>query len=453
MFELSDLMKAAGARLIRKGSCDKFNGVSTDSRTINKGEIFIALIGATFDGHDYINDVIKKGASAVIVSKMIKTSKDFNILFVRDTSKALMDLARFYRNQYSIPMVAVTGSTGKTTTKDMIRDVLSVDYSVFKNPGTQNNYIGLSSALLKISDKHNACVLELGTNHFGEIACLGKIARPQVSVITNIGPSHLEFLKDLDGVLREKKSIADYLVGPKILLLNGDDSLLRKLKLSNDVKVFYYGMKNNCDFMAKDISIANNKVCFKVNGHKFCLNSLGRFNVYNALSAIACGIIFGVDMLKINKAIKDFKFPKQRLNMIVCKKFSIIDDTYNSNPLSFRAALDTLLAFKPKGRKIVVMGDMLELGEGSLELHKNIGSLISKKPVDIFVTLGKLSMVAANEARSQSNRHKGIFSFENKESLVDFLKEEVKIGDVLLIKGSRLLKMEEIVNQLVKNAL
>ncbi|MDD5617850.1 MAG: UDP-N-acetylmuramoyl-tripeptide--D-alanyl-D-alanine ligase, partial [Candidatus Omnitrophica bacterium] len=298
MFKLKEVLKATGAKLINKSKSDLSSGVSTDSRAIKKGDIFFALEGDSFDGHDFVKEAVKKGAKAIVISNdkkevvksLIGRNKvSSNILKVKNTTIALGDLAKYYRTKNNIPLVAVTGSAGKTTAKDIIAQVLLNNYDVLKNTGTHNNAIGVPQTIFKVNKTHDICVLELGTNHFGEISYLSNIAQPQIAVVTNIGASHLEFFNDLEGVFEEKRNIIKNLKGPKIVLLNGDDDFLRKIKLPPKFKIFHFGQNKPCEFMASDIRMENNKVSFLFNKkHKICLNTLGRFNVYSALAGIAC---------------------------------------------------------------------------------------------------------------------------------------------------------------------
>jgi len=455
MFRLKDVLKVTKAKLINKSKSDLFTGVSTDSRTIKKGDIFFALKGENFDGHNFVEDAVDKKAAAIVVSddknsvvrELMKNKKPAaSILKVKNTVIALGNLAKYYRKINNVPLIAVTGSVGKTTAKDMVAQVLSKEYEVLKNIGTHNNYIGVPQTIFRLNKKHNICTLELGTSRFGEISYLGNIVCPQVAIITNIGASHLEFFKNLEGVFKEKKAIMCKLKGPKIVLLNGDDAFLRKLKLPCGFKVFYFGQKEPCDFLASDIALENDNVVFLFNKkHKFRINSPGKFNMYNALAGIACGLIFGLSVEDIKESLDKFNFPDKRLSKINCRKFSIIDDTYNSNPLSLKNAIESLVGLEIRGRRILVMGDMLELGEESVNLHRQIGDFVAEKPIDIFVTFGKLSKSAAQAAKTKSAGRQSVFTFDSKPELIDFLKGEIKPGDVVLIKGSRRLRMEEIV--------
>lgn len=452
MFELEETVSAINAKLLSSSGSSLFRGVSSDSRTIKRGDIFFALKGDNFNGHDFVKEAIQKGASAVVLSKEIDgVGQKTNILKVKDTTLALGKLAKLYREKFNIPLLVITGSTGKTTTKDIVYSILATRYRTLRNFGTHNNQIGVPQTIFQINKSHQICALELGTNHFGEISYLSRVAAPQIAIITNIGPSHLEFLKDLKGVFREKMSILYHLQRPKIVLLNGDDKYLSKIRLSDAFKVFFFGQGRHCDFRATDVCLENNKISFVFNKkHRFYLNSVGRFNIYNALAGIGSGIIFGVGIASIKKSLENFQFPQNRLNKIDCQKFSILDDTYNSNPLSLMKAIESLVEYKATGRRILVMGDMLELGKSSLELHRQIGRFISQKPLDMLVTLGKLSKAAADALKSKSRGQKSIFNFDSKAELTNFLKDSIKAGDILLIKGSRLLRMEDITNSLIK---
>jgi len=457
MIHLDDVISSTGAQLIQKGDHERFCGVSIDSRTAKKGEVFFAVKGERFDGHDFIRQAIAQGVGALVVSKDFcpqEESSSVSILKVADTVVALGKLAQQRRRNTAIPFIAVTGSNGKTTSKEIIAAVLSQKYRVLKNTGTFNNHIGLPMTLLGLRPDHEACVAELGTNHFGEITYLGGILEPDIGVITNIGLSHLEFFKNKAGVLKEKKSLVPFLKGPKILFLNRDDALLKKIKIAAGVNVFYFGIDEASDVRASDISLIRNRVCFTLNKkHRFRLNSVGRFNVYNGLAAIGCGLVLGVSIKKIRSALEDFIFPLQRLRCIECRGFSIFDDSYNSNPFSLQQAITSLSEYKAAGRRIVVMGDMLELGERSSVFHKKIGDFIARQPIDMLITFGEFSKACAQAAGNRNKQNRTVVTCDSKEEIVAFLKQYIKAGDALLIKGSRLLKMEEITASLKNHAL
>lgn len=457
MIYLEDIVRSTGAQLIQKGTCERLSVVATDSRTAKKGSVFFALQGPRFDGHDFIHQAIARGARAVVISKnipQIKNNPSISFIKVKDTTIALGDLARFNRSTFNIPFIAVTGSSGKTTTKEIIARVLSQKYHVLKSAGTHNNNIGLPLTLFRLEQNHSLCIAELGTNHFGEITYLSKILQPNVGVITNIGSSHLAFLKNEKGVLREKKSLIRFLTRPKIVFLNRDDAHLRAVKVPNSVNVFYFSIHESSDLRASDISLSHNRTYFTLNKkHSFSLNTVGRFNVYNAIAAIGCGLIFGISIKKIRGALEDFVFPDQRLQHIECAHFNILDDTYNSNPFSLQQAIRSLSEYKTPGRRIVVMGDMLELGEHSLALHKKMGMFIAQQPIDVLVTFGEFSKVCAQAVRQHVKGDCTIVTCDSKDDVIAFLKRHIRTGDTLLIKGSRLLKMEDITTSLENHAL
>lgn len=458
MFKINELLEATGANLISQGKVFIVKGVSIDSRSIKPGDLFLAIKGDNFDGHDFIDQAVKKGATCIIgerirrglLKKKSKLYKNVSFLEVDETIKALGDIARFHRNKFDLPVVAVTGSNGKTTTKEMISWVLSKEFNVLKNEGTKNNQIGVPLTLLNLNHRHQVVVVELGTNQFGEIEYLSGICRPSIGVITNIGPSHLEQLVSLNGVLLEKSALLENLQLPGIAILNNDDEKLRG-KISaenNNVFVLGFGIAQRSDFQAADIKVSSDKIGFWINSkQKITLKTPGSCNIYNALAAITVGRVFGIAYKDIALRLSSCSFPKSRLNIKKIKDTTFIDDSYNSNPLSLKNALSTLAELKTKGRKIVVMGDMLELGNAKESYHRDAGENAAGV-CDVLVTVGKLAKLAAQTARSCGFDIKNIFtcssSSEAKEVL--FNKISPDKNDVVLIKGSRLMALEEIIN-------
>jgi len=390
--------------------------------------------------------VVGKGASCIISQKAIRV-KGVAVVLVKDTVKALGDLARFNRERFHIPVIAVTGSNGKTTTKDMIAAVLSRRFKVLKNEGTKNNHIGLPLTLLKLDSSYGAAVLEMGTNHFGEIAYLSNIALANIAVITNIGPSHLEYFKNLSGVFKEKSSLIKNLSKPQLAIVNMDDPFLAKLavKKTKSPFVISVGIKQRSDFSATDIVDFNGKPEFRINqGFKFALSIFGYYNIYNSLLAIAVGRILGLEYRDIALELARFNLPKSRLNLIEFKNIKIIDDTYNANPLSLKQALEVLKSIPAKGRKIAVLGDMLELGAASKKLHEQ-AIKEALKVCNILVTVGNLTASASKLTVKGKNIFHCGASCEASEIL--FKKIRVRPKDLVLVKGSRSMKMEEVFNR------
>ena len=444
MFKVVELLKVTGGKLI-SGSLDiSVKGISIDSRSVRRGEAFIAIKGEKFDGHDFIPAVIKNGVSCIITEK---DEKREGVVFikVKDTVKALGDIARFNRVRFSnIPVIAVTGSNGKTTAKDMIAWVLSKKYKVLKNEGTKNNHIGLPLTLLKLDSSYDAAVLEIGTNHFGEVDYLSKIACANIGVITNIGPSHLEYFKNLQGVFKEKYTLINKLDKPSIAILNADDKFLKAKALGPKKRPFIVsvGISNKSDFSASGIRYVSGKPGFTVNRRfKFALNVPGYYNIYNSLLSIAVARIFGLGYGEISSRLSKFSLPKSRLNFIEIKGIRFIDDTYNSNPLSMKQALGVLKSFPVKGRKIVVMGDMLELGSLSPALHaQTIEEALDSS--DILVGVGAIT----KSCLDKRNKSKNIFTCNTSSEARELLFKNVGVNscDLVLVKGSRGMKMEEV---------
>ncbi len=484
MFKVAELVKAAKGKLTSGKENIKVKGISIDSRTLKPGECFVAIKGDNFDGHDFIEQAIKREANCIIVrsqghpstwfdfahrkslgtgkaiprlgstslttgrSGQAKSQGGVSIIEVKDTIIALGDIARFWRNKFNIPVIAVTGSNGKTTSKEMIAWVLSAKFKVLKNEGTKNNHIGLPMALLNLNSAHQIAVLEIGTNHFGEVANLANICSPNIGVITNIGPSHLKYFHNLEGVLREKYSLFDNLKSPGIGILNADDPLLRG-KISGRRRsnfIASFGINQAADFSARCIKRLGGKISFSLyNKYKFTLATPGYYNTYNALAAIAAGRIFGIEDKDIAKRLAQFRFPCGRLNFVTVRKIRFLDDTYNANPASLAGALDALVNFKAKGRKICVLGDMLELGSGKDKFHSQAGEKIVKA-CDCFIAVGKLSRLAAQAARERGLSANNIFncrdSLQARRILFNKLSPCPK--DIILVKGSRAMKMEEV---------
>ncbi len=448
MFKVDEIIRATGGCLLQGRPQDKITCILTDSRSLKPGAAFLALRGKNFDGHDFISQSLKAKVSCLIVEKkpLVRVPAPVTVIMVKNTTVALGDIARFQRLKIDHPVIAVTGSNGKTTTKEMIAWVLADGARVLKNEGTKNNQIGLPQTLLGLSNKDDYAVVEIGTNHFGEVDYLAKIAKPNIAVITNIGPSHLEFLKDLPGVAKEKTALLDNLTGPAISLLNGDDPSLKGLLRVRSRKIFSFGISQKCDFRAGSIGLKNGRVTFKVNGkYNFEIPTPGEHNIYNALSAIACGRVFGLSYQKMRARLAAFKFPPGRLNLVKYRGVSFIDDTYNSNPLSLKAALAALAAAGCRGRKILVMGDMLELGEQKELLHRQIAWSITNS-CDLLIAVGDLARVTADSARNNGFADGQVFCCDNALAARDLLfkKLAVKNTDLILVKGSRSMKMEKV---------
>lgn len=457
MFTVSELISITSASVVASGKSVRVSGISTDSRTITAGQAFLAISGDNFDGHDFIAAAADKQASCILIARgricpnaavqLVKQSGCW-LLEVNDTLEALGALARFHRRRFDIPVIAVSGSNGKTTTKDMACAVLSRKFAVHKTSGTRNNHIGLPQTLLGLNCGHQACVVELGTNHFGEISRIARIAEPTMGILTSIGPSHLEYFKNLSGVFKEKSSLLRYLFSPAIAIVNSDDPYLGRLTLARKRSrpVFSFACLKKADFRARRIVQRNGCVRFSVyKNAAITIATPGAQHVYNALAAIACARILGVAYTDIRSALAGFTFPSGRLTVRTVRDVRFIDDTYNASPASFQQALSALAGFKIKGRKILVMGDMLELGAHSRRFHARTGSTAAEV-CDTLVTVGKLSCAAGKAARRAGLAAEHVFSCSSCAEARAILMERIAPGkdDVILVKGSRAMKMEEL---------
>lgn len=450
---IQEILEATDGVLLQGKMSARAGNVSIDSRTFKKGELFVAITGTNFDGHDFIKAVAPK-ASAVMVSKPdVALPGNKPVIYVKDTVKALGQIALAHRKTFHIPVVAITGSSGKTTTKDMVAAVLSKKYNVLYNVGTQNNHIGVPLTLLKLNRRHKAAVLELGTNRFGDIAWLARLAYPTMAIFTTVGESHLECLKSPQGVLEEKINLVRFMDPRGPVVVNQDNVYLAKIKrLFSTRKIITFGIKNKADFQALGIELNNNQsLDFCLNGkHCFELNTPVMENVYNALAAIVCGRLLKVDYAAAAKALKQCHFPDGRQRVAKINQYWLIDDTYNANPVSFRSAVNTLSHLQVSGRKILVCADMLELGKKSRQLHRSAGEVVAHSDVDVVLTFGRWAKQISDKVRHDS-KGQNAQHFKSLDILHRKLKGLCREGDAVLVKGSRGMHMERTVEYLTEN--
>ena len=420
-----------------------------DSREVKEGDIYVALKGEKFDGNDFYLDAVNKGAKVCIITKnltdeelKIVKNKGINIIKVEDTLGALQKFAKFKRNLYNIPVVAITGSVGKTSTKDMIASVMKEKYNTLKTEGNYNNEIGVPLTILRLNNEEAMCI-EMGMNHFGEIRKLTNIARPTIAVITNIGTAHIGNLGSRENILKAKMEILEGLIGNTVII-NNDNDLLNKWAIENKDKynIITYGIKNNSKFMAKSIKSYENKSEFYINNQKIIVPVGGEHFVLNSLCAIAVGNELNIPMDKIAEGIKNLDLSKKRMEIIKNEiGTTIINDTYNANYDSMKAAIEYLKEIKNK-RKIAVLGDMLELGSYSEKLHKDVGLLVDKN-IDILITVGKGSKYIAEKSNA-----KEIYEFDSNNQAIEKLKSIITKDDVILLKASNSMNFNEITNSI-----
>ena len=438
----------------------KIKGVSIDSRTIKPGELFVPLKGKHTDGHNFLKEAKKRNAAAALVRKNFPLSKipcNLPFISVSNPLKTLGALALQHREKFDIPVIAITGSCGKTTVKEMTAHILSTVYSgVLKSQGNFNNEIGLPLTLFQLKKKHRIAVLEMGMNRLGEIANLTRISRPSAGVITNINPVHLEGLKNLDNVSKAKEELLLNLPEGAKAVLNYDDTRLRKMGQSFPGEVITFGMGKKAMFRADDIGCKNGAISFRLNGkERFIVSLLGSANIYNALAAIATASLFDVPFAKMKQALKSMKSLPHRLEVSRIHNFTIIDDTYNANPISFRQAIDTLKSIDSclpqkarTSRCIVVAGDMLELGDMSKREHFSLGCYIAKTGIDFLVTIGKWGKTIQEGARDSGFKNDCIFSAASPEEAAGIILNIAKSYDKILFKASRKIGLERAINVL-----
>ncbi len=430
-------------------------GISIDSRNVATNNVFVAIPGEKFDGHSFIGDAVSKGAKTVVIDRQKKgivTPEVYGksaVIMVSDTKKALRDLALWYRNKFNLSVVGITGTNGKTTTKDMIARVLSSKFRVLKSPESYNNLIGVPLTLFQLNPEYEVLVLEMGMSSPGEISILTQISQPQIGVITNIGPAHLESMQSMQKIAKAKFELPDNMPSTKTLVLNADDRILAKriTQAELEEKMVSFGVKKKADFVADQIEAnGNGYISFRVNQNTFVkLSLLGWHNVYNALAAFAVGSLLGVEELKIKEGLESFSPSRLRMELVTIDNIRIINDSYNANPVSMEKALETLKNMKTFGRKIAVLGDMLELGDQGMDFHLELGRKASQSGVNLLITIGPLAKFIGEGGREGGLNAGDVLSFENNQEVSLYLLDNLKKGDLVLVKGSRKMRTEEIV--------
>ena len=460
--KIEQIIEATKGKL-RKGNINEECGnFCRDTRIIKSGDTYIGIKGENFDGNTLWEEAFQKGAKTVIVSDIDFTNKDIeeyndkNIIKVKDTIKALADIATYKRDLYGkeFPVVGVTGSVGKTSTKDIIANVVSQKYKTLKTQGNNNNNIGLPFTIFNLQD-HEAAVIEMGMNHLGEISELTKIAKPTISVITNIGTSHIGNLGSRENILKAKLEILEGME-KKILVINNDNDMLHEVDLKNkDIEIYTYGIENESDVMAEDIVLNENVSEFICNfkGKKFKIKvPVGGIHfIYNSLCSVIVGKFLGLSIEQIKQGIQNFELTKRRMDITELKNgVTIVNDSYNASLESMQASLTYLKGLK-SDRKIAVLGDMFELGEYSKELHEKVGEEVVKNNIDILICSGENAKYIINKAIESGMNESNAIYFENRDDVKKFIKMNWKKGDSILFKASNGMKFFEIVEKLLKD--
>lgn len=460
-YKVTELIKATSGRLIQGDQDRLINRVSIDSRNLAPGDLFFAIIGSRFDGHNFIGEALNKGAVGAVICKNIgnlsqkeELNKDKIIIQVKDTLSALQDWSKHHKNKFKTFNICITGSNGKTTTKEIIAHILSQKFPLLKTSTNYNNEIGIPLTLLQLNELHQILVVEMGMRGLGEIKVLTNFVHPDLAVITNIGEAHIGLLGSRDNIFKAKSELLQSLNKDGIVILNRDDPyFLKMLEIVKGKKIITFGLENKSDIMAFNIRMISDR------GMKFTLKIkdvedreifsplLGRYNIYNALAASATAFASGVEMDLIEKGLSSF----QPLEMhMYLKNFyddiKILNDSYNANPLSVKKALETLVEVSQGNRNIAILGDMLELGEKTNFYHQEIGREVAKLSINTLITVGEGGKIIAKSSKDEGMSENKIFSFKQseKKKLVKELLNLTRPGDFVLLKGSREMKMEEI---------
>jgi UDP-N-acetylmuramoyl-tripeptide--D-alanyl-D-alanine ligase len=458
-----EILAPIKGKLLRGSRDRSFSGISTDSRTLRKGQLFWALKGETFDGHDFVKEAIKKGAAAVVVDKDwgadLPANARASLIRVPDTLKAFGDLARRWRRRFKARVTAITGSGGKTTTKEMASAILSLEGATLKNEGNFNNLIGLPLSLFQLQKSHRYAVLEMGMNRPGEIGRLTEIADPDIGLITNVGQAHLEGVGSIEGVARAKVELLNKMAPRALAILNGDDRVLMQAAAAFRKKPVTFGQGLQSTVRAGKIrNLGREGFSFDIHwkGKPFSvrLRVPGFHNVYNALAAAAIGLSLDLSTDRIQEGLSGFEGIPGRFKVVPLPDGSIlIDDTYNSNPSSLRLSLESLTALVPQGRKVIVgLGEMLELGGATEAGHVEAGARVADAEADWLVVLGDHAPEIIRGAVDKGFPKKRAIHVKNHKEMGSKILEIMKPGDLVFLKASRRIGLEQVAERLRKNA-
>ncbi|MFC1604932.1 UDP-N-acetylmuramoyl-tripeptide--D-alanyl-D-alanine ligase [Planctomycetota bacterium] len=454
-FSITDLLtiiRAKSPTSRSKHDFSYFTGVSTDSRTIKTGDCFFAIVGENFDGHDYVADAFAKGAVCAVISKDFDKEEfaDKCFLKVEDTIRALGDLAREYRRQAGYKVVAITGSAGKTTTRQIIYHVLSRHFRVYQSPGSFNNHIGLPLTMLGAGSDDQIVITELGSNHPGEISYLTRIAEPDIAVVTNVHPAHLEGFGDLQTIIQEKSSISEGLKSDGVLIINADFEKLVDACRAKGLRFTTFGKSDGSDYRAGNIHPDGSTNRFTIDGAEVYLPLAGPGNVENALAAWAVCSTLGLTIDDFAQAIETLSPVSMRTELLQIGTLTVLSDCYNANPASMTNALDILASLDPTGQRrlVFICGDMAELGRQTKRLHTELGRNIAQAGVQLLLAVGKFAKIAAEAAQANAEYDLKIKCFKDTVSAYNNLHEFIKDYDIILVKGSRVAKLEMLVDKL-----
>lgn len=443
------IVEICGNTAISTGTASTIKTFCSDTRILKQGDMFISLKSETNDGIKYIEEAFEKGAMGCITeydipNEILEKNKDKLIIKVNDIVKTIQEIARYKRSLFDIPVVAITGSVGKTSTKDMVASVIAQKYNVTKTEGNYNNHIGVPLTILNWNENTEAAVVEMGMNHFGEISVLTDIAKPTIAIITNIGTAHIGILGSRENILKAKLEILEGLNKQGKIIVNNDNDLLSTCDTNNYEKITY-GINNKSEFMAENIIMQeeNSEYEIEINNKKYKINVpiAGEHFIYNSLCAISVGTVLGIEVEKIIEGIKTFELTGKRNEIIEINNIKIINDYYNASYDSMKASLE-VLAKMNASRKIAILGDMLELGEYSEELHRRVGEEVAKNKIDILFTVGELAKDIAKQAEMLGVKE--VYDFNTNEECIEKLQNIIQKEDCILLKASNRMRFGEI---------
>ena len=451
ILSLDEIVKAFCGQIISGDTDTKIRGISTDSRTIKPGDLFFALKGERCDGHQFVMHAMNTGAVGAVISNEFKLEpahKNFPVIRVKDTTTALGDLARYYRQKLNTTIIGITGSNGKTTTKEMTYHLLSRFGPTAKSQKSFNNFIGVPVTIFEIENRHKYGVLEMGTNAPGEIRRLSEIGAPDVAAIINISKTHLEGLKSIEGVAQAKAEILENLSKGGVFVYNADNPWCAKIASRFKGKTVGFGFSSQAHIRCTDVKKKDKGYVFELNEHlNIPLPIPGYHNIMNCLASFAICKALGHDIYCAKDTFSSFKLPLMRIEQQRIGNITIINDAYNANPESVRAALQYLSEIDAVGRKVFVCGDMLELGNESAQLHKEIGETVSYLNIDLLWTVGKYASEIAKAAKSSGTPESQVISFQDVSDITPAEINELRENDIVLIKGSRGMHMENIIEK------
>lgn len=442
---LKEIALACGGQIVGDETVEVTH-FSNDTRTIQAGALYIPIIGEVFDGHQFISQAFEKGAVASLTSKKDETYTH-PVIYVEDTLKALQDIAHYTAQKAGVPVVGITGSVGKTSTRDMVGAVVASQFNTLKTIGNYNNNIGLPLTIMRYTSEE-AMVLEMGMNHLREIALLADIARPNIGVITNVGTAHIGLVGSRENILKAKLEMAEFFDENNTLIINMDNDMLRKFKeeASVNYRIKTFGIHHACDVKAENVELYESRSTFDYNNHHFEVNVPGEHFVLNALAAIAVGECLNIPYEKMQAAIANFELTKNRMDFVDLKNgIQIIDGTYNANLDSMLSSLAVLGRYER--RKVAVLADMLELGEYSEELHLKTGKAVDENKIDVLICVGKESKHIIEGAENTSEKH----WFSSNDEAYHYLKTILQKEDIVLVKGSNSMRLKEIITKLKEN--